>query len=109
MGYPGLDSIWIMPDRMIHPFFDHDLRLMADFHDRRWTTFRGEQYTDFIEQVSGITLRQPSMIWKDVCTIADALAQHTLVETDRISPQEFDDLRIMFWTYAICGATLIAW
>ena len=109
MGSPGLDSVWIMPDGMAHPVFDHTMCLFGDFSDRRWTTFRGERYTKFIERVSGITLRQATMTNDDVTTIADALEQYTITKQDLqiIAVCELIDLRLMFRRYGECGATLV--
>ena len=113
MGGPGLDNVWIMPDGMIHPTFDHELRLHSDFHDHRWTTFRGERYTAFIEHVSRISLRQPKIANDDVQEIADALALYTItvadLETYDLKTYELADLRLMFRRYGEVGATLIGW
>jgi hypothetical protein len=113
MGGPGLDNVWIMPDGMIHPTFDHELRMHTDFHDFRWTTFRGERYTEFIEQISGISLRQQSIPNDDVQKIADALDLYTITDVDvrryGFMTYELADLRLMFRRYGEVGATLIGW
>ncbi len=98
---------------MIHPTFDHDLRLASRFNDRRWTTFRGDWYTAFIEQVGGISLQQQSLSNDDVWKIADALDLYTITSPDldrfAITPAEIIDLRLMFRRYGENGATLLRW
>lgn len=113
MKNPRFDNTWAMPDGMVHPAFDHDLRLSSRFNDRRWTTFRGEWYTAFIEHVSGISLRQQRIANDDVQKIAEALDLYTItaadLETYDLKLYELADLRLMFRRYGENGAVLIGW
>ena len=113
MGARGLDNVWIMPEGMLHPTFGHELRMHTAFHDFRWTTFRGEWYTEFIEHVSGISLRQQRIANDDVQKIAEALDLYTItaadLETYDLKLYELADLRLMFRRYGENGAVLIGW
>ena len=110
----GLDSIWKVPDGVDHPVFKPALNLCGGlFSGSGRGSFRGKVYTDFIEQVSGVSLYQEEMTNQDVVRIADALSVYDPTDEDlnNYDPtvEEINDLSRMFTEYGDVGATLLGW
>ena len=117
----GLDSFWMYGDEPLYLDFDPELNLIGGmFSGSGAGSFRGKSYSDFIENISGVSLYQEDMPNEDVVRIAEAL-ENTSMET-KVSllkedwggmednyEQHITDVTRMFRSYADYGATLHGW
>ena len=122
----GLDSYWLKDEETHVPMeleFEPELKLIGGMMSGSGSgSFRGKAYSDFIENVSGISLYQKDMPNKEVKQIADALEKMcmasnvglladdwgTSMEKEELE-QHINDLTRMFRAYADAGAILHGW
>ena len=131
----GLDNIWKVPEGTQHPSMDVTLcgGMFSGPGEKTCESFRGKVYTDFIEDLSGISLYQDSIEGEDLATILSSLQEFKQltesippgyrllklvysklpnVSEDRVETgiAGLDDLITMFSKYSsIPGAKLVSW
>lgn len=116
----GLDSIWRIgkgPNDLIKAqkvIFRPQLNLVGGmFSSHGKGSFRGGYYNDFIQQQTGVSLKQKTISSAKVKEMSDQLQKINwyigIKKRYKISKQEFNDLKRMFKRYAKEGATLHGW
>ncbi len=128
----GLDSFWRLPkyplnsdlnekmfmelgnEKVEHPKFNPPLKLVGEITSGHGVeSFRGKVYTDFIGDITEISLFQEEMSNEQVKKIADKLEateyKKDWEEDYDLTKQNFNDLKRMFRAYADIGATLDGW
>jgi len=131
----GLDNIWRLPEGVEHPTMSIVLYggMFSGPGKDTCESFRGKVYSDFIEDLSGISLYQDSIEGEDLAKILSSLKQFKEL-TESLPPgyrllkliysklpnvsednvdlgiEGLDDLITMFSKYSsIPGAKLVSW